>query len=59
LPPIDATVEETLPAVEENGFIITDFTESEVAVSYFKWLPKKGSEAIDSLEPFRRTVLTI
>lgn len=50
-------VEERLPALEENGFLIADFTEDKIAVRFFRWLPKLGLDAIDKLEPFRTTYL--
>lgn len=50
-------VEERLPAMEENGFLIADFTAESIVIRFFKWLPKDGLEAIDKLEPFRTTEL--
>lgn len=50
-------VEERLPALEENGFLIVDFTPEAMVVRFFKWLPKDGEAAIDGLEPFRVTEL--
>ncbi|MFN7939744.1 MAG: hypothetical protein U0R19_40835 [Bryobacteraceae bacterium] len=50
-------VEERLQALEENGFLIADFTEGAITVRFFKWLPKDGEAAIDALEPFRVTEL--
>ena len=45
------------PAIEENGFLIVDFEESGVTVRSYKWLPKDGEGAIDTLEPFRTVTL--
>ncbi len=50
-------VEERLPALEENGFLIADFTPEAISIRFFRWLPKNGEEAIERLEPFRTTVL--
>ncbi|MCC6365912.1 MAG: hypothetical protein IT165_20545 [Bryobacterales bacterium] len=50
--------EEALPALEENGFILADFTEDKITIRFFRWLPKMGEDAIDRLEPFRTTELT-
>lgn len=50
-------VEERLPALEENGFLIADFTPESIRIQFFGWLPKLGEEAIDRLEPFRTTEL--
>lgn len=59
LPPLGMRVDEKLPALEENGFIIADFTADEIVLNYFGWLPKRGPDAIESLEPFRRTVIPV
>lgn len=48
-------VEERLPALEENGFLIADFTPETIAIRFFRWLPQQGEDAIDRLEPFRTT----
>ncbi|MDX1983689.1 MAG: hypothetical protein SFV51_25675 [Bryobacteraceae bacterium] len=50
-------VEERLPALEENGFLIVDFTPDAITVRFFRWLPERGADAIDRLEPFRTTEL--
>lgn len=38
--------------VEENGFSLLDFTEKALAVRHFKWRPKQGESAIETLLPF-------
>jgi len=58
-PPIGMKVDEKLPALEENGFIIADFTSEEIVLEYFGWLPERGSDVIDNLQPFRRTVIPV
>ncbi len=50
-------VEERLPALEENGFLIADFAPDTITIRFFRWLPKNGVEAIERLEPFRTTEL--
>jgi hypothetical protein len=54
--PAGLEVDEVQPTIEENGFMIADFTADEIMLRFFKW--RYGSEeAIDSLEPFRTTLL--
>jgi hypothetical protein len=50
--PIDLTVEEKLPIVEKNGFVIADFTPEKITISFYAWKPPEPPEAIDNLEPF-------
>jgi hypothetical protein len=50
-------VEERQPALEENGFILVDFEPERLTVRAFKWTPALGDETLDSLTPFRETVL--
>lgn len=58
LPPNHLDMEETLKPIEENGFMIMDFTPETVTLRYFKWNQKTDPvEAIDTLEPFRTTKL--
>jgi hypothetical protein len=49
-------VREELPCLEENGFTLADFEPEQVTLRYFRWLPERGEEAIDTLEPFRVSV---
>jgi hypothetical protein len=46
-------MEERQRCLEENGFSIVDVLPEQVAVRYFRWLPKDGEEAIDRLEAYR------
>ena len=39
--------------LEENGFSIVDVEPEQITVRYFRWLPERGEETIDTLEPFR------
>ncbi len=51
-------MEENLKPIEENGFIIADFTPASITVSYFRFsYHKQPADAIDTLEPFRVTEL--
>ena len=55
LPSVSGTLEaeEWISPLEENGFSLIDLTKESVRISFFKWLPRDGEQAIDSLEPFR------
>ena len=58
LPPNHLDMDETLKPLQENGFLLMDFTPETVTLRYFRWNAKKDPvEAIDSLEPFRTTEL--
>jgi hypothetical protein len=59
LPPAGLDVEEGLPALEENGFTIADFTPERVTLRYFKWKLGVPEAALDMLEPFRVTELVV
>ena len=59
LPPEGLEVEEGLPALEENGFMIADFTPDRVTLRYFKWKLGMAEAALDTLEPFRVTNLVV
>jgi hypothetical protein len=57
-PPTHLTMEENLKPLEENGFIIADFTPESITVRYFRFsYHTQSPEAIDTLEPFRVTEL--
>ena len=59
LPPAGLDVEEGLPALEENGFSIFDFTPERVTMRYFRWKLGQPEAALDTLEPFRVTQLAV
>ena len=59
LPPAGLEIEEGLPTLEENGFTIADFTPERVTLRYFKWKLGRPEAALDTLEPFRVTNLTV
>jgi hypothetical protein len=52
-------MDEGLPALEENGFTIADFTPDRVILRYFKWKLGQPEAALDALEPFRTTTLVL
>ena len=58
LPPTYLDMEETLKPIEENGFILADFTPESVTVRYFRFdYHRQSPDVIDTLEPFRTTEL--
>ena len=59
LPPAGLEVEEGLPALEENGFLIADFTPNRTTLRYFRWKLGQSEAALDTLEPFRVTQLDV
>jgi hypothetical protein len=55
-PPGHLQMEESLKPLEENGFIIADFTPESISVQYFRFnYHKQNPDAIETLEPFRVT----
>jgi hypothetical protein len=51
-------MEENLKPIEENGFIIADFTPGSITIRYFRFnYHKQAADVIDTLEPFRVTEL--
>ena len=57
-PPVHLEMEENLKPVEENGFIIADFTIDGITVRFFRFnYHKQSADEIDRLEPFRVTEL--
>src|SRR5205823_1019500 len=54
--PARLDVDEVQSAIEENGFLIVDFTEEAITIRFFKWR-HEAVAAIDTLERFRTTVL--
>jgi hypothetical protein len=51
------TMREDQHCLEENGFTLVDVEPEQVTLRYFRWLPEHGEEAIDTLQPFRISVL--
>jgi len=57
-PPMHLTMEENLKPIEENGFIIADFTPETITLKYFRFnYYRQSPDEIDALEPFRVTEL--
>jgi hypothetical protein len=57
-PPSSLEVEEIIPPIEENGFVLADFTPTQIELRFFRWHPSQGVDAIPTLEPFHRLRLT-
>jgi hypothetical protein len=57
-PPVHLQMEENLKPIEENGFILVDFTIDAITIRFFKFnYHQQNASAIDTLEPFRVTEL--
>ena len=57
-PPMHLTMEENLKPIEENGFIIADFTPETITLKYFRFnYYRQSPDDIDALAPFRVTEL--
>ena len=57
-PPEHLEMEENLKPLEENGFIIADFTAEAITLRFFRFNYRRQSvEIIDTLQPFRVTEL--
>ena len=51
-------MQETVKPIEENGFLLMDFTPETITLRYFKWNQKTQPVSdIDRLEPFHTTEL--
>jgi hypothetical protein len=58
-PPQHLDMQETVKPIEENGFLLVDFTRQTITLRYFKWNQKTQPVSdIDTLEPFHTTELT-
>jgi hypothetical protein len=59
LPPAHLDMDESVKSIEQNGFLLVDFTPDKMVLRFFKWDAKtQGPEAIDALEPFHTSELT-
>jgi hypothetical protein len=57
-PPGLLQTEENLKPLEENGFIIANFTPESITIRFFRFnCHKQAPDVIDTLEPFRVTEL--
>lgn len=53
-----AEVDASIPAMEENGFLLIDFTPASMRLSFFRWSPKRlPVSAISELMPFEEVEL--
>jgi hypothetical protein len=58
MPPQHLDMQETVKPIEENGFLLMDFTPEAITLRYFKWNQKtQPISDIDALEPFHTTEL--
>jgi hypothetical protein len=56
--PTHLAMDEKLKPIEENGFILADFTRDSITIRYFRFnYHKQSADVIDTLEPFRVTEL--
>jgi len=46
----DIVMDEKLPSLEKNGFIIADFRPDNVIIKFYAWKPPEPIEAIDNLQ---------
>jgi hypothetical protein len=57
-PPQHLDMQETITPIEENGFLLVDFTPENIALRYFKWNQRtQPVNDIDTLEAFHTTEL--
>jgi hypothetical protein len=57
VPPSGIEIDEKLPTLEEDGFLILDFTPEVISARWFRWSPAAGEDQIPFLQPFRETVM--
>jgi hypothetical protein len=57
LPSQHVKIDAAIPALEENGFLIADFTPAAIHLSFFRWSPALPESAIDNLVPFKEIEL--
>ncbi|MBX9602808.1 MAG: alkaline phosphatase D family protein, partial [Bryobacteraceae bacterium] len=57
IPPSGIEIDEKLPTLEEDGFLILDFTPEVISARWFRWSPAAGEDQIPFLQPFRETIM--
>jgi hypothetical protein len=58
MPPVGLTVEQHIEPIEENGFLLADFSPDMVTLRYFRFNAKvQKPEDVDNLQPFHETTL--
>ena len=55
LPPHHLEVDEKQSCLEEDGFLIVDFTPSKIIARFFRWSRSLPDSAIDQLQPYRES----
>jgi hypothetical protein len=58
-PPTDIVMDQKLPPVEKNGFIIVDLTDEKIEITFYAWRQPESVEAIDSMKPYHRIELPV
>ena len=58
-PPTDIAMDQKLPPVEKNGFVIVDLTEEKIVIDFYAWREPEPVEAIDSMKPYHRIELLV
>ena len=58
MPPVDLTVEEQIPALEENGFCIMDFTPTEISIQFFRFKRAEIETATGQPKPFKTLTMS-
>ena len=59
LPSLRIEMDEKLNAIEENGFLILDFTPEKMTAQFYKWNVNMPEEAIDPVSYTHLTLPTI
>ncbi|MBI1353923.1 MAG: hypothetical protein GC160_06220 [Acidobacteria bacterium] len=57
LPAEHVRIDASIPALEENGFLLADFTPASIRLSFYRWNPSLPETAIDNLMPFQEVEL--
>lgn len=57
MPPAGLDVDQGLEPIEENGFLLADFTQDSAVLRFFRWNAKQPVDMIETLQPFRVTTL--
>ena len=55
LPPHHLEMDEKQPCLEEDGFLIVDFTPSKIIARFFRWSRSLPDSTIDQLQPYRES----
>lgn len=58
-PPSDLLVQEKLPPLEKDGFVIAEFTRDTITIEFYAWKPPEPLEAIDTLQPHHTLALSL